>query len=262
MTLLVCSTSTRKYLPQYERVEIISEPPKKDILEKMNSEEDVVAIGGGAVIDAAKIISRNPIVCYPTTASGSTATSWAVYWDGTNKNSIECQLPNQVHFKSSFMQGLPDDILINTTCDALSHCLDSLNSTKSTELSLKYCKEALGLLEQKENKEILLKAGHLAGKAIQITGTNLLHCLSYPMTGHYNIPHGKALAYLLPRIGKLMADIDINTIIYDCHVELTNIDFNFIVDEALKYDKIYESKLSFDATTLKELLNEEHIFKN
>ena len=154
--LLVCSKSTRKYLPQYERVRMVSGPPQKDILDDENSEDEVIAIGGGAVIDTAKIISKNPMTCYPTTASGSSATSWAVYWDESNKRSHQCQTPNQVYFEPSFIKDLPKDILINTTCDAISHCLDSLNSIKSTGLSLKYCMEALGLFGQQEDKELLV----------------------------------------------------------------------------------------------------------
>ena len=69
--LLVCSESTRKFLPGYDRVRIVTSAPTKDILDEVGTEDDVVAIGGGAVIDTAKILSKNPIRCYPTTASGS-----------------------------------------------------------------------------------------------------------------------------------------------------------------------------------------------
>ena len=51
----------------------------------------------------------------------------------------------------------------------------------------------------------LIKAGHIAGKAIEIAPTNLLHSLSYPLTGYYNISHGIALGYFLPKISKLLS---------------------------------------------------------
>ena len=60
-TLLVCSESTRKFLPGYDRVRIVTSAPTKDILDEVGTEDDVVAIGGGAVIDTAKILSKNPI---------------------------------------------------------------------------------------------------------------------------------------------------------------------------------------------------------
>ena len=92
-TLLVCSKSTREFLPEYDRVRIVSSAPTKDILSEVSEEDDVVAIGGGAVIDTAKIISKNPIHCYPTTAAGSSATSWSVYWDGSKKCSLKRMIP-------------------------------------------------------------------------------------------------------------------------------------------------------------------------
>ena len=62
-TLLVCSKSTREFLPGYDRVRMVASAPTKDILNEVGTEEDVIAIGGGAVIDTAKILSKNPIDC-------------------------------------------------------------------------------------------------------------------------------------------------------------------------------------------------------
>ena len=42
--------------------------------------------------------------------------------------------------------------------------------------------EGLGLLKDDKTILNLLEAGRLGGKAIEITGTNLLHSLSYPLT--------------------------------------------------------------------------------
>jgi alcohol dehydrogenase class IV len=253
-SLLVCSKSTRKFLPEYDEVRIVSGPPTIKILEEEGSVEHVVAIGGGAVIDTAKILSRTPISCYPTTASGSTATSWGVYWDGENKHSCYRQKPNSIMYVPSFMDGMPNEIIVNTICDAVSHCLDSLNSVNSTDDSEFYCRHALSLLEKKEDRNCLLEAGHVAGLAIEITSTNLLHCLSYPMTGRYGIPHGKALGILLPKLSKFMGH-DVNDIIHDCSVDKNiEIDYEFIVDNALKYDKIKQSKLEINKIELMEML--------
>ena len=113
--LLVCSKSTRKFLPGYERVRIVTSAPTKDILNEVGTEEDVVAIGGGAVIDTAKILSKNPIRCYPTTASGSSSTSWSVYWDGDKKCSLKRMLPKDVILNGLFVEKLPKDqnLLVN-----------------------------------------------------------------------------------------------------------------------------------------------------
>ena len=65
MSLLVCSNSTKDFLQGFDKKKIISSAPDKSILDEMGSEESVIAIGGGAVIDTAKIICKNSIICTP-----------------------------------------------------------------------------------------------------------------------------------------------------------------------------------------------------
>ena len=250
--LLVCSESTRKFLPGYDRVRIVTSAPTKDILDEVGTEDDVVAIGGGAVIDTAKILSKNPIRCYPTTASGSSSTSWSVYWDGDKKCSLKRMLPKDVILNGLFVEKLPDDVVMSTTCDLVSHCLDSMSSINATEESIGYCKEALEILRNEKNNFGLIKAGDIAGKAIEIAGTNLLHSLSYPMTGHYGISHGLALGYLLPKLSKFMG-YDVDDIIGEYKIDL-KFDKKLIVKEAFKYDKIYEFNKKISEEILYEKL--------
>jgi len=250
-TLLVCSNSTKDFFPDYDRVRVVTSAPTKDILDEVATEEDVVAVGGGAVIDTAKIISKNPIVCYPTTAAGSSSTSWSVYWDGTKKCSLKRMLPKDVILNRLFVEKLSDEVVKSTTCDLVSHCLDSMCSIKATDESIDYCKEVLNIIRNKKDNFDLIRAGDIAGKAIEITGTNLLHSLSYPLTGHYGISHGKALGYFLPKLSKFMG-YDVDDII-DFDIKL-DVDINFIIDEALKYEKIYEFKNDINKNKLKEVL--------
>ena len=251
-TLLVCSESTRKFLPGYDRVRIVTSAPTKDILNEVGTEDDVVAIGGGAVIDTAKILSKNPIRCYPTTASGSSSTSWSVYWDGDKKCSLKRMLPKDVILNGLFVEKLPVDIIMSTTCDVVSHCLDSMSSINATEESIGYCKKALEILRNEKNNFGLIKAGDIAGKAIEIAGTNLLHSLSYPLTGHYNISHGIALGYLLPRLSKFMG-FDVDDIIGEYKIDL-EFDKRFVIKEAFKYEKIYEFNKDISEEILYEKL--------
>ncbi len=258
-SLLVCSNSTKNYLNGFDRVRVVTSAPDIGILGEVGTEESIVAIGGGAVIDTAKILCKNPIDCYPTTAAGSSATSWSVYWNGTEKCSFKAQKPNVVTFNRGFIETLPNDMIIETTYDVVSHCLDSLHSNKATDKSKEYCNTALEWLRKyKDDNLYLVKAGHEAGNAIEIAGTNLLHSLSYPLTGHYGISHGLALGYFLSRISKFL-DYDVSDIIEDFsftrpHWSLFNIDIDFVIDEALKYDKIYESKMLISKEILQEVL--------
>ena len=251
-SLLVCSNSTKDLLNGFDRKRVITSAPDKSILLEVGTEESVVAIGGGAVVDTAKILSKNPIDCYPTTAAGSSATSWSVYWDGAKKCSLKRQKPNEVTFNRGFVETLSYDMVIETTYDVVSHCLDSLHSKKATEKSIEYCNEAIELLRNKKSNFDLIKAGHTAGNAIEITGTNLLHSLSYPLTGYYGVSHGMALGYFLPKILKFI-NYDVSDIIEDFNLEL-DVDIDFIIDEALKYDKINEFKIFISKEILQEVL--------
>ena len=255
-SLLVCSNSTKdfKIVEECDERRIISSAPDISILDEMGTYDKVVAVGGGAVIDTAKIISKNPIICYPTTAAGSSATSWSVYWDATTKHSIKRMKPNQIAMNYIFVENLPDNVVKDTTYDVVSHCLDSMFSKKRTKKSVGYCEKALDLLTEKESYKNfnLIRAGHIAGRAIEITGTNLLHSLSYPLTGNYGISHGTALGYFLPKISKLM-DYDVSDIVGDIKIDL-DIDIDFVIDEALKYNKIYESDIFIDRKMLLEVL--------
>ena len=250
--LLVCSKSTRKFLPGYDRVRIVTSAPTKDILDEVGTEENVIAVGGGAVIDTAKIISKNPITCYPTTAAGSSSTSWSVYWDGTKKCSLKRMLPKDVILNGLFIEDLSEEVIMSTTCDVVSHCLDSMSSIKATDESISYCKEALHILRTEKDNFGLIKAGDVAGKAIEIAGTNLLHSLSYPLTGHYNVSHGIALGYLLPRLSKFMG-FDVDDIIGEYKIEL-EFDKEFVIKEAFKYDKIHEFNKNINEEILYEKL--------
>ena len=251
-TLLVCSQSTRKFLSDYKKIKVVSSVPNINILDEVDSVENVVAIGGGAVIDTAKIMSKNPIVCYPTTAAGSSATSWSVYWDGNNKLSIKRLMPSKVEFKKIFVENLPSNVVMSTTCDVISHCIDSLISIKATSESKKYCNDAMRIIKSKRHNIDLIKAGHIAGKAIEITGTNLLHSLSYPLTGYYGISHGSALGYFLPKISKFLG-FNIDALIKDFNISLKDVDLDFVINQAFKYDKIKECKIKINFKLIREL---------
>ena len=159
-------------------------------------------------------------------------------------------IPGDVILNGMFVEELSEEIVMSTTCDVVSHCLDSMSSIKSTDESISYCKEALNILKNKEHNFDLINAGHIAGKAIEIAGTNLLHSLSYPLTGYYNISHGIALGYLLPKLSKFMG-FDVDDIIGNYKIEL-EFDKELVIKEAFKYDKIYE----FNKEISKEILYE------
>ena len=98
----------------------------------------------------------------------------------------------------------------------------------------------------------LTVSGIISVTGTKITGTNLLHSLSYPLTGHYNISHGIALGYLLPRLSKFMG-FDVDDIIGDYKIDL-EFDKRFVIKEAFKYEKIYEFNKDISEEILYEKL--------
>ena len=179
-------------------------------------------------------------------------TSHAVCWDGKKKLSIKTHIPKDVKVVPEYVENLPDAVIEYTTYDAISHCLDSLWSTDSTHRSRSLAHEALAILSEQHSNVDLIKAGNLAGQAIEVCPTTILHSLSYPLTAFYDIPHGKALGFLLPRICKHY-DFTLNNLIHHKPVELNNIDWDLIINEALKYEKIYKTEMTINYKILKKI---------
>lgn len=195
----------------------------------------VLAIGGGSVIDMAKLINiflaneqvegldiiknsgliskkGHPFIAIPTTAgTGSEATHFAVVYYNNKKYSVAHQFV------------LPDVVILNpeltfsqspylTACaglDALSQAIESFWSTGATEHSKTYAKQAIAILLEhiepcvlsptKTNRELLMKGAYLAGKAINISKTTVAHAMSYAFTSYFAIPHGHAVFLTLPQ---------------------------------------------------------------
>jgi alcohol dehydrogenase len=194
----------------------------------------ILGIGGGTVLDIAKIISllysnkinntndilgisnlRNnyDLILIPTTAgSGSETTNFAVVYKDRQKYSIVSENFNIKYtiLDSLLLKSLPINILKITILDALSQSIESIWARKATKNSRKYAKAALEILHENlfelksfKNLDAFLLASHLAGKAINISKTTASHAISYPLTAQYGIPHGLAVYLTLPQLAEL-----------------------------------------------------------
>ena len=188
----------------------------------------ILAIGGGAVIDYAKIsnvIDVKPnladlitnysypfkkkytkLAVIPTTAgSGAEVTSNAVIYVDGIKYSFESELliPDNFFLIPEFLISAPNNIKASAGFDAIAQALESLVSKKSNEKSLEYASESLKIsvnsyISFLENPTIknaaqMSIASNLAGKAINISKTTAPHAVSYPFTSLFNISHGHAV---------------------------------------------------------------------
>ena len=192
----------------------------------------VVAIGGGSVIDMAKLIAlfavqddepldivrqgceierdALPIVAAPTTAgSGSEATHFAVLYVDGCKSSVEhpSLLPQTAIIDPELTYGLPP--LTTAVCgmDALCQAVESYWSVNSTEASQQFASKSIRLVldslvpcvhrPSPQTRLAMAEAAHLAGKAIAVTKTTAPHAISYTMTSRFGVPHGLAVALTL-----------------------------------------------------------------
>ena len=194
----------------------------------------VVALGGGTTIDVAKAINflayqsvspealivgkskdflepSVPLIAMPTTAgTGSEETSFSVVYIENSKHSLTNHhlKPNIVIADSSLIRSMPAYLAGCTGLDALTQAVESLWSRGNNTESFKYAKSCIRLIldnledsinqPKKTNLESMVVAANLSGKAINITKTTVAHALSYSLTSNFNIPHGHAVAFLLP----------------------------------------------------------------
>jgi len=206
---------------------------------KQYSPDIVIAIGGGRVIDAAKLISTAvisiqnyedivkgkekinekifPLLVMPTTAgTGSEATCFSVVYLQEKKYSIisKLLLPDIVIADSSLVQKMPDYLRSCSIFDAFSQAIESFwsigadssnreNSEKSITLINRHLQDYLN--NDKETIKYMVEAAYLSGKAINESKTTLPHALSYFITSKYKIPHGHAVALTLGFVGKINA---------------------------------------------------------
>jgi len=207
----------------------------------------VTAIGGGSVMDTAKVVMaslgtqiydvadllnithpyNNKVlsIFIPTThGTGSEVTKWGTVWNTVEKKkySISHQdlYPSIAILDANLMSSLPLDISIITTMDALSHSFESIWNNNANQTSTNYAVESICMIlrnidslkqnpSKLETRKILLKASNLAGLAFSNTKTAAAHSISYPLTINYGIPHGIASSLaLLPLLRINMTAIE------------------------------------------------------
>ena len=201
----------------------------------------ILAVGGGAIIDYAKIanlVDDRPdiadlIVNYsyplknknaklaviPTTAgSGAEVTSNAVMYVNGIKYSFESELliPDYFFLVPEFLISAPNNIKASSGFDALAQALESLVSKKSNSESIDYALQSIKIYLDSfvsflnnpnlKNASEMSIASNLAGKAINISKTTAPHATSYPFTSLFNISHGHAVSLFFENFFKFNYD--------------------------------------------------------
>jgi alcohol dehydrogenase YqhD (iron-dependent ADH family) len=252
MQLILCSKSTEKYARNFSNSPclIVTKAPDEKIAQQQGTINQAIAIGGGSVIDTAKILCRNRITAIPTTLSGASKTNHAVYWSCKAKMSVKTPFPYTVVIPE-FMKTIDEDIYEDTLADCIAHVLESKFSKRKTRNSSSCADLAEYILLSNPTIESALIASLLAGQAIQTTGTNFIHALSYPLTYLYKIPHGRALRYLLTKINWVPSLLQSLLPTSELSVD---VDWQLVLSEAKQYPQFYRSDFSDVETKLLEVL--------
>ena len=207
--------------------------------------EVVIALGGGSVIDSAKVLAASaqgftavktmlsgagapdgwqplPLIAVPTTAgTGSEVTCWATVWDRemATKRSLDhpALYPEAAVIDPALMDSMPRGLTVSTGLDALSHALESLwnrnvNPVTATHavVAARTILEVLPALVaapgDPDLRSRMAEASLAAGLAFSGTRTAIAHSISYPVTLRHGVQHGIACSFTLPMILDSLAD--------------------------------------------------------
>jgi alcohol dehydrogenase class IV len=203
----------------------------------------IIAIGGGSVLDMAKmvnlfanerndlqkslagakeaiVVKGNPLIAIPTTAgTGSEATHFSVLYINKEKFSVahDFMMPDHCLIDPDLTTSASAQLTATTGFDAFTQAIESFWSVNATPQSQRYAQKAILLCKENliaavngsaQARTHMALAAHLAGKAINISKTTAPHALSYALTMHYGIDHGHAVALTMPLFIQINANFE------------------------------------------------------
>jgi len=208
--------------PTDEMVEAIYKDMPKDV-------ERIIAVGGGTVLDVAKILilkhvspvldlydgkapleKGRELVLVPTTCGTGTEVTnisiLALISRRTKKGlTSPCMFADQAVLIPELLKGLPFKFFATSSIDALIHAIESSLSPKANEITKLFGCKAIkmilkGYMDIRDNgpearipllKDFLL-ASNYAGIAFGNAGCAAVHALAYPLGAAYHVPHGES----------------------------------------------------------------------
>jgi alcohol dehydrogenase len=242
------SELTKKGITSEISTAIKPEPTEENIEEVfqtfLQGEHDaIIGIGGGSVLDAAKILAvlktndepisalvgtnlvkrrGVPTILIPTTSgTGSEVTPNAIVTFPEKELKIGMVspylLPDLVILDPALTLNLPKAITAATGMDAFTHALESYISNKANPFSDMFALESMRLIsgsiqeayhhgENMKAREDMLVGAMYGGMALTSAGTAAVHAMAYPLGGKYKISHGVANSMLLPHVTAFNAD--------------------------------------------------------
>ncbi|WP_049752090.1 iron-containing alcohol dehydrogenase [Carboxydothermus hydrogenoformans] len=227
--------------------EVQPEPPVENIFAGVEAVKNsdaslIIAIGGGSVIDATKVIwllyerpdvdfrKLSPVdslglrkkalfAAIPTTAgTGSEATSAAVITEGGHKMSLSHPefVPDFAILDPNFTVSLPPNLTLWTGVDALAHAVGAYLSGWANEYTDAYALQAIKLIfkflprvvadgRDLEARQKMLIAANLAGLAFSNAAPGIDHALGHTLGKKFGLHHGLCVGAFLPYVFEFYA---------------------------------------------------------
>lgn len=211
---------------RFTHLKISSKPTKNDIQKYFSQVENIfteyiVAIGGGSVIDTAKMIKLQfkdrfkelaesiKLIAIPTTFSSAESSKYAVIYSNDYMYkyviSEEFLISDYIIVDKNLSAELNFDLIFFNSIDVLSNLVESYFSEKSAEINII---SAISLFFDSIEKTIIEKdsiarenlhiCSILSGIAINYSGVSAVHILANFLEEIKNISHGEAISIFLP----------------------------------------------------------------
>lgn len=199
----------------------------------------IIAIGGGAVIDMAKILTLDgnakaadyyqrkvplkrvrSLIAVPTTCGAGSESSnisiAEILEMGTKFGLADNTIyPDYAVLIPTLLTELPYDFFATSAIDAFIHAIESYVSPKANLYTRMFSEKAMemilrgfGMIAENGPEarfallDDFLVASDLAGIAFGNAGTGAVHAMSYPLSGAYHVTHGEANYQFLTEVFK------------------------------------------------------------
>lgn len=226
----------------------------------------VIAVGGGTVIDIAKLfvlkdlkdvmdafdhkiplIKEKQLVIIPTTCgTGSEVTNISIAEIKSRHTKMgladDAIVADDAVIIPELLAGLPFRFYAAASIDALIHAIESCVSPRCNPYTRVFSMAAMETIidvfqkiaatnpeERHKYAADMLIAANMAGIAFGNAGVGAVHALSYPLGGNYHVPHGEANYQFFTEVFKLYHQKDPNGAIAPLEKELARL-LNCTVD--------------------------------
>ncbi len=203
----------------------------------------IVSAGGGSVIDTGKAVcitlknggcaddhitvmrlteKQTPHIVVPTTSgTGSEVTNAAMIKNKRSGRKVAIMdnfiVPDAAILDPRCTLSLPAGLTAQTGMDAMTHAIESAtsvmphnfsdgNALHAIRLIKKYLPRAIKDGNDIEARASLQQAATMAGWAINMTQTALVHAMAHTLGALYEVPHGAACGIILPKVMRFNVD--------------------------------------------------------